>query len=407
MAAMGMSRLAQLGPSTSSTGAPPLRRCGCAVPVPARAPACVHSSLPRTWTAERSAECQPSTSARVAAAAGRRPGPSSPSGPATPSAGGPAGSTGPVAPSHGLVGTLPFDEASYVEVGRVTGAHGVRGELRVEPSTDEPARRFKAGSKLYMLPPAAQGLAARANPQALTLVPVTSRGAKVRPLGKGEEAWLVALDVVTSRTQAEQLRGHLLYVAASDREALRDPDEFYVTDIIGCTVRDQASGRLVGQVVDVFSGMGTHETLRVKLRASEADIVNSRIRYCMIPFAKAICPVLDLKSRTLEVAPPEGLLDMASAVPLKKPLSDEAKAQKLQELREQLQKEEEARQLRKEQQPHASAAPSAGKDDSDSESEDREEGEGEEEPEQAAAPARRRPGLRRGAGSLRLGRKRV
>mgnify|MGYP001806887567 CR=1 FL=1 len=189
----------------------------------------------------------------------------------------------------------------------------------------------------------------RGPPAAPPLLPqVTSRGAKVRPLGKGEEAWLVALDEVGSRTQvggaaghgascaarsvvrgpahcphafpvltppsaacsaqraactctattpiplpiplgnppcsaprlpqAEQLRGHLLYVAASDREALRDPDEFYVTDIIGCSVLDQASGRLVGQVVDVFSGMGTHDTLRVKLRASEADIMNSRIR---------------------------------------------------------------------------------------------------------------------------------
>ncbi|PNW85551.1 hypothetical protein CHLRE_03g191950v5 [Chlamydomonas reinhardtii] len=406
---MGVSRLAQLVPSSSAASQP--RPCGCAVPVPARAPACALLPTARAWTTERSVDSQPSTSSRnVIAAAGRRQGPSSPSGPATPSAG---GSAGPAAPSHGLVGVLPFDEASYVEVGRVTGAHGVRGELRVEPSTDQPAKRFKAGSKLYLLPPAAQGLAARAIPQALTLAPVTSRGAKVRPLGKGEEAWLVALDEVGSRTQAEQLRGHLLYVAASDREALRDPDEFYVTDIIGCSVLDQASGRLVGQVVDVFSGMGTHDTLRVKLRASEADIMNSRIRYCMIPFAKAICPVLDLKSRTLEVAPPEGLLDMASAVPLKKPLSDEAKAQKLQELREQLQKEEEARQQRKQQQPQASEASAAAKDDSDSDSDDdaadEGEGEGEQEAEveQAAAPPRRRPGLRRGAGGLRLGRKRV
>ncbi|KAG2442385.1 hypothetical protein HXX76_002471 [Chlamydomonas incerta] len=362
---------------------------------------------------------QPSTSSRnVVTAANRRQGPGSCSGPVTPSAGGPAGPAGPAAPSHGLVGVLAFDEASYVEVGRVTGAHGVRGELRVEPSTDQPAKRFKSGSKLYLLPPAAQGLAARANPQALTLVPVTSRGAKVRPLGKGEEAWLVALDEVGSRTQAEQLRGFLLYCAAGDREALRDPDEFYVTDIVGCAVHDQASGRLVGQVVDVFSGMGTHDTLRVKLRASEADIMNSRIRYCMIPFAKAICPVLDLKSRTLEVAPPEGLLDMASVVPLRKPLSDEAKAQKLQELREQLQKEEVARQQRKQQQPQeeASASSAAAQDDGDSDSDDdddddgaADEGEAEEESaaEQSAAPQRRRPGLRRGAGSLRLGRKRV
>lgn len=95
------------------------------------------------------------------------------------------------------------------------------------------------------------------------------------------------------------------------------------------------------------------------------------------------------------------------------PLSDEAKAQKLQELREQLQKEEEARQQRKQQQPQASEASAAAKDDSDSDSDDdaadEGEGEGEQEAEveQAAAPPRRRPGLRRGAGGLRLGRKRV
>jgi ribosomal 30S subunit maturation factor RimM len=46
--------------------------------------------------------------------------------------------------------------------------------------------------------------------------------------------------------QAEQLRGHLVYCAASDRDALRDPDEFYVTDIIGCTVVDQVGTRRGG-----------------------------------------------------------------------------------------------------------------------------------------------------------------
>ncbi len=41
----------------------------------------------------------------------------------------------------------------------------------------------------------------------------------------------------------------------------------------------QASGVLVGEVVDVYSGMGTHDTLRVKLRANEDDIRNSRLRW--------------------------------------------------------------------------------------------------------------------------------
>jgi hypothetical protein len=38
-------------------------------------------------------------------------------------------------------------QEAYVEVGEVVGAHGVRGELRVDASTDEPEERFKSGTK--------------------------------------------------------------------------------------------------------------------------------------------------------------------------------------------------------------------------------------------------------------------
>ncbi|EFJ41760.1 hypothetical protein VOLCADRAFT_98328 [Volvox carteri f. nagariensis] len=241
-------------------------------------------------------------------------------------------------PGHGLLGTLPFSEDEYVQVAQVAGVHGVRGELRLELSTDQPRERFRAGKRLYLLPPySARGKdSAGSGLQTLPLIPVTARGAKMQPRGKGEEAWVVALEEVTSRTQVEQLRGYLVYCAAADRGPLRDPDEFYVTDIIGCTVIHQATRSMVGLVVDVYGGMGTHDTLRVKLRANEEDVLKSRIRYCMIPFAKAICPVLDLTNRTLEVAPPEGLLDLVTEEKLKKPLSDEAKAKKLAQLRETL-----------------------------------------------------------------------
>ncbi|PNH02585.1 hypothetical protein TSOC_011426 [Tetrabaena socialis] len=189
--------------------------------------------------------------------------------------------------------------------------------------------------------------------------------------------------------------------------------------------------------------MGTHDVLRVKLRANEQDIINSRIRYCMIPFVKAICPVLDRKARTLEVAPPEGLLDLTTATPLRKPLSDEAKKEKLKELQEIRKREEEARQAQPSGEPAATAAaPKAAEPSSsgaarprgaqkqprqqrrgasvEEEAEgaasasedadgDADEGGGEGEGAAAeAAPARvRRPGLRRQTGGLRLGRRRV
>ncbi|KXZ56903.1 hypothetical protein GPECTOR_1g814 [Gonium pectorale] len=298
---------------------------------------------------------------------------------------------------------VPCEE--YVEVGRVTGAHGVRGEVRVEASTDEPVKRFKAGRRLFLVPPSAQGSTGRGGIPPLSLIPVTSRGARDQPMGKGQVAWLLALQEVATRTQAEQLYGHMVYCALSDRESLRDPDEFYVTDIIGCSVIDQASRRLVGSVVDVYSGMGTHDTLRVKLRANEADIMNSRIRYCLFPFAKAICPVLDLGSRTLEVAPPEGLLDLYTVEPLKRPLSEEAKAQKLQQLREQLAREEAERHARGQQQVEvqsSSGQEEAADDEDEGEDADEEEGE-----KQVRAVRLRRPGLGRRTGSLRLGRRRT
>ncbi|GLC39712.1 hypothetical protein PLESTM_000931700 [Pleodorina starrii] len=392
-----------------------LAHCGCETSLAVRRRICpastrhtqraahtiIQHAAPSASAGLRSPTSRPMT---VAAAAGARPPASAPSPPPPQQQ---------QQPAHGLVGTLPFLEEDYVEVGRVAGAHGVRGELRLELSTDQPAKRFRVGRRLYLLPPSAQGLAARANPDALPLISVTCKGAKARPMGKGTEAWMVTVEGVTTRTQAESLRGHLVLCAAADRDALRDPDEFYVTDIIGCTVIDQASRRMLGVVVDMFSGMGTHDTLRVKLRANEEDILQSRIRYVLIPFARSICPVLDLSSRCLEVVPPEGLFELATAEKMKKPLSDAAKAQKLAQLREALAGEaamlQQQKQQRGDEGGEAAAAAKPGQEEEEDEDADAEEAAAEEEEEGGSGGGgvrRRRPGLRRRPGSLRLGRRR-
>ncbi|KAG2487955.1 hypothetical protein HYH03_013534 [Edaphochlamys debaryana] len=433
-AAVGLANLALHAPTTRACAPAPLlatptssrlpgRPCPPAPPSPAP---CNRLSACGPLAAARRGAAEPSSSSGAAGDAAAGAGAAKGRGAAAAPGGGP-----PPAPlSHGLVATLPMSEGEYVEVGRVLGPHGVKGEVRLEVTSDDPGQRFKAGSRLFLMPPAAAlAPGARADPGAPVLIQVTARGGKVRPLGKGEDAWIVALEGVTDRNQAEALRGFTLLTAAADRSPLRDPDEFYVTDIIGCSVIDRASRRMVGSVVDVYSGMGSHDTLRIKLRASEADIANSRIRYALVPFAKAICPMLDLAARRLELAPPEGLLDLATAVPLRKPLSDEAKALKLAELRASLAAEEAARAA--EAEAAAKAGPGAGaasktearggkaragaaSSGSGSDSGSEGEGQGEEEGEEAQAQeaARRRPGLRarpgargRGAGG-RLGRRR-
>jgi hypothetical protein len=79
--------------------------------------------------------------------------------------------------------------------------------------------------------------------------------------------------------QAEALQQWRLLVASSEREALRDPDEFYVQDLVGLDVVMQAGGGLVGSVVDVLSGMGTHDSLKVALARSAEDVELGQSRW--------------------------------------------------------------------------------------------------------------------------------
>lgn len=83
-------------------------------------------------------------------------------------------------------------------------------------------------------------------------------------------------------------------------------------------MRLAGSGAAIGSVADIFSGTGQHDTMVVQLPASDEDIVKCQMRSVMVPFAKAIVPVVDLKGRFIEIQPPEGLLDLVQSEPMKK-----------------------------------------------------------------------------------------
>src|SRR5262245_37318406 len=101
-----------------------------------------------------------------------------------------------------------------VVVGRIGRPHGIRGELSVEPRTDEPEARFAVGSVL-LTDPAAAG--------PLTVV-------SARP----HQGWLlVAFEGIADRTVAESLRGVLLWVDSADLPPPADPDEFHDHDLVG------------------------------------------------------------------------------------------------------------------------------------------------------------------------------
>ena len=113
-------------------------------------------------------------------------------------------------------------------VGRVAGAFGVRGEVRIAAFTEEPLAlaRFRALMRQDGSP---------------ALVITTAREAK--------GGLICRCEGVETKEQADALRGLRLFVA---RDALPEPDEdeFYLADLIGLAVVDPA-GAPVGKVKSV------------------------------------------------------------------------------------------------------------------------------------------------------------
>ncbi len=112
---------------------------------------------------------------------------------------------------------------TLLEVGRITKAHGVKGEVVVLLVTDR-TERLDPGSTLLT------------DGRPLTVV-------AARP---HQDRWIVAFEGVHDRTAAESLRGVVLRA-----EALEDPEALWVHVLVGSVVRE-VDGTERGRVVAVI-----------------------------------------------------------------------------------------------------------------------------------------------------------
>jgi 16S rRNA processing protein RimM len=171
-------------------------------------------------------------------------------------------------------------------VGRIVRPHGVRGEVTVDVRTDDPEARLAAG-KVLTTEPTAGG-------------PLTITGARWHA-GR----LLLSFEAVTTREQAEPLRGVLLVVNSDDLEDPADPDEFCDYQLIGLSVIGP-DGERVGEVTDVLHHGQDLLVVAGAGRRAGTDI--------MVPFVAELVPEVDLAAGRLVIAPPPGLLDPDEAL---------------------------------------------------------------------------------------------
>lgn len=170
-----------------------------------------------------------------------------------------------------------------IVIGKVVAVFGIKGEVKVYSLSDFP-ERFEVPGRRWL----------RRSPEG-TVQPIDLiRG---RAMAGKPNVFLVQWSGVDTRTAAQELLGAEVLVESSHRPALAD-DEYYVPDLIGCTVWNQRSGTDVGVVVSVIPA--GNDLLEVRLTGQEQTI--------LIPFVPVIVPVVDVVSRRLEINPPPGLL---------------------------------------------------------------------------------------------------
>jgi 16S rRNA processing protein RimM len=165
-------------------------------------------------------------------------------------------------------------------VGRILRPHGVRGEVVVEVTTDEPGQRYAVGATLSAEPPA---------PGTLTV------DAQRPHLGR----LLVVFKEVSDRGTAEALRGVLLRVDSEVVAAPDDPDEFLDHQLVGLAVVTPA-GEELGTVARIDHAPAADLLVVERPAAGTA----------LVPFVKAIVPEVDLAGGRVVVDPPPGLLDL-------------------------------------------------------------------------------------------------
>jgi len=158
-----------------------------------------------------------------------------------------------------------------LNVGRIGRAHGILGEATIEVRTDDAASRFALGAVL----------------QTDTYGDLVVDSVRVH-----NGILLLSFVGHTDRNAIEKLRDVLLYADVDIDAPGEDEDDYHVLQLIGCTAFLEDESEL-GKVSDVLN-----------LPGQDVLVIQSTNGEVLIPFVRALVPIVDITAKKLVVIPP-------------------------------------------------------------------------------------------------------
>ena len=171
------------------------------------------------------------------------------------------------------------DDATMVNIGRLTSADGLKGEIRVLLYAEDSAN-LHTGSQLVI----------DRKGEEITAEVTAVRMQKGRPV--------IRLEGISDRTAAEQFTNAEIYIPEADLAEL-DEGEYYFRDLIGLAVYDRASGQTIGVVEDILDQ--TAQAIYLVRRPDGKEL--------MIPAVEAFEREIDPERGVIEVELIPGFLE--------------------------------------------------------------------------------------------------
>ena len=191
------------------------------------------------------------------------------------------------------VSAAPDDVAVFpedaIEVGRVLGAWGIKGGIRVQPFSKDPKALFS--SRRWFIRPPENLLVVKAGvtrfPPLLHITSSKDQGDSV----------VATAQELPDRNGAEAMQGARIFIARSSFPTAGD-GEFYWIDLIGLAVINR-QGEALGTVVDLID-TGAHSVLRIRRPdAIEGASLDANER--LVPFVAAFVDAVSLADRCITV----------------------------------------------------------------------------------------------------------
>ncbi len=166
----------------------------------------------------------------------------------------------------------------FLHVGKIINVHGIKGEVKVLPLTDDPNRYYSL-KKVYL-------------EKDHSFTPLTIINVRMH-----KKNILLTFKEIKDRYEAEALKGCFLNIHRQDAIKL-DENQYFFKDLIGLPVYT-IDGEELGYLKDIL-----------QTGATDIYVIQTEEKDLLVPALKEIFKSIDIENKMIKADIPEGLMEL-------------------------------------------------------------------------------------------------